>query len=212
MVKSFAGTNIEYKLSKDKNLIPVILFDKSDGGDMAFSNYDLNQLKRFKNIDVYLEIDSVNSIIFNYLKNNFFKNKNLIIHNMDQSEIEKLKFSKKPVIIITYSPYSEIYKKRGLKEIISSKHKGIYIIDALFVDKNVYLNNKKRFDNLKICIKKAIIEIKTHPKISFKKIKNYFQQEYNFEAFKEDLKLIKWIDKKDLKGYDEMPLKYSDED
>ena len=79
LVDAFAATQIEYKNAKDKNLIAVALFDRSYGGDMAFSNVSLDKLRKAKKINVYLEVNSVNSILFDYLKKELGKKKTIFI-------------------------------------------------------------------------------------------------------------------------------------
>ncbi len=208
LVDAFAATQIEYEEANDKNLVPIALFDKSYGADMAFSNLSINELKKQKTINVYMEVKSVNRLLFDYLKNEI-GDKNYIIHNLDQSEIENIKL-KKPFIIITYAPYDVIYKKRRYKEIINSKYPGIYIIDALFADKNFYLKNKGRFKHLNYCLKDAVKKLKENPKSFYEKVKKYFDN-YSYNDFYSDLKNIKWIQLKDISGYKGIDLRYLDE-
>jgi len=201
LVDVFAATQYEYKILNNKNIIPIALFDRSYGGDMAFSNYSLDELQKVKQIDVYLEINSVNSIILEYLKKHYLKYNKLIIHNMDQLQIKKIKLPKTPFIVITYSPYDNYYLKKGYKKIICSKKKDLFIIDALFTDKKLYLNYKEKFDQLKVCIKNSINDLKKDPKHFYKKIRNYFNEEYTYQDFLNNLKLIKWIDRKDIEKF-----------
>ncbi len=61
------GTQYEYKVALQKNpeVIPIMLLNKSDGGDVIMSNLELSSLKNEeKTIDVFLELDSINSIVF----------------------------------------------------------------------------------------------------------------------------------------------------
>ena len=208
LVDAFAATQVEYDEANDKNLIPVALFDKSYGADMAFSNLSFDELKNQKTINVYMEVNSVNRLLFDYIKKRLGE-KNYIIHNLDQSEIEGIKLQK-PFILVTYAPYDVIYQKRGYKEIINSKYPGIYIIDALFTDKEFYLKNKERFKNLNYCLKAAVKKVKEDPKSFYQKVKKYFDG-YPYNDFKADLKNIKWIELKDIAGYEGMDLRYLDE-
>ena len=71
---AYVGTQYEYNVLKKDNLIPIIMFDKSNGGDIVMSNYSVNDLlKTDSKIDVYLEMDSINSIVFD----DFIKQYNL---------------------------------------------------------------------------------------------------------------------------------------
>ena len=192
LVEGLAATNYEYKKIKDK-VSPVILLDKSYGGDKILSNYPLKRLKKARHINVYLEINSVNSLLLEYfIKKHGIKKNKLSLHNADQQEIIKNTYDmKKPIVVITYSPYDFLLQKRGFKEILSTKtDNGILIIDALFINKK-YIG-KKRFKKLKKYIDYAILEIQTDPKKAYEEIK-YYYSDYSYEKFKEDLKNIKWI-------------------
>ena len=208
LVDAFAATQVEYDEANDKNLVPISLFDKSDGADMAFSNLSLDGLKKQKTINVYMEVNSVNRLLFDYIKKRLGK-KNYIIYNLDQSEIESIKLQK-PFIVITYAPYDAIYQKRGYKEIANSKNPEIFIIDALFTDKNFYLKNKERFKNLNYCLEVAVKKVKEDPKNFYNKVKKYFET-YSYNDFIADLKNIKWIGLKDISGYKGMNMRYLNE-
>ncbi len=192
LVNGLAATNYEYEKIKEK-VSPVILLDKSYGGDKIVSNVSIDELKKAKKIDVYLEIDSVNYLLLkSFIKKHFIDKNKLVLHNADQQQIIKNDYDmKKPLLIITYSPYDISLKEKGFKEITSTKtDKDLLVIDALFIDKR-YLD-KKRFKELKKDIDKAVLEIKIHPRKVYEKIKNYYTN-YSYEDFKSDLKNIKWI-------------------
>jgi len=69
---AYVGTQYEYSVlsPKDTSLHPVMMFDRSYGGDIVMGNVFINNLKNTNAvIDIYLEIDSVNStIIKDFLK------------------------------------------------------------------------------------------------------------------------------------------------
>ena len=61
---AYVGTQYEYDLlsQEDKSLIPIIMLDRSHGGDMVMSNMSIQELKdTSKTVDAYLEMDSVNN-------------------------------------------------------------------------------------------------------------------------------------------------------
>ncbi len=73
---AYVGTQFEYNFvnSKINSLTPIILFDKSNGGDMIMGNLSLDEIREYNDIiDIYLEMDSINSI----LMENFLKKYNL---------------------------------------------------------------------------------------------------------------------------------------
>jgi NitT/TauT family transport system substrate-binding protein len=192
LVDGLAATNYEYNQIKH-SVVPVILLDKSYGGDKVLSDRNITELKKAKKIDVYLEIDSVNSVLLKgFIKKYHIPKSKLVIHNKDQQEIIKSTYDfKKPIIIVTYAPYDATLKKMGFKEIASTKtDKDLLVIDALFINKKLY--SKKRFKILKKDIDKAIEEIKKDPQKAYQLIKQYYTN-YSFEDFKKDLNNIKWI-------------------
>jgi len=197
LVNSFAATQYEYNQVKNK-VKPIILLDRSYGGDVIVSNKSLDELKKSKKIDVYLEMDSVNFLLFKYFAKKYnFPMSKFNFFNMDQQEIsQKIFKDSRPVIVVTYSPYDVIYLKRGFREIASSKDKDLLIIDALFIDDECKL---KRFHKLKRYIDLAIEIIKNNPKKAYEVLKNYYPN-MSFDDFKKGLEKIKWVNhpKKEL--------------
>jgi NitT/TauT family transport system substrate-binding protein len=193
LIEGLAATNYEYEKIKNK-VSPVVLLDKSYGGDKIMSNFPLQKLLNASKIDVYLEIDSVNSVLLeSFIKKYHISKKKLIYHNYDQQEIIRNSYNlSKPVLIVTYAPYDSTLKKMGFKEIVSTKtDSDLLIIDAVFIDKN-FIDD--RFRKFKKYIDIAINEIKKHPKKVYQKIKNYYTN-YSYDDFKADLKNIQWINK-----------------
>jgi len=193
LVNSLAATQYEYKEIK-KDVIPVILLDKSYGGDMLFSNKTIDELVHTKKkIDVYLEIDSVNYLLLKYfIKKHHISINRLNLINKDQQQLLLTTFDKsKPILIITYAPYNIQYLKKGFHVIASTKtDKTLLVIDAIFTDKNNF--SKNRFILLKKYIDQAINDIKNDPKKAYLVIQKYFP-DYSYKDFKEGLKNIKWI-------------------
>lgn len=64
---AYVGTQYEYNtlVKNIESLIPILLFDKSNGGDVIMSNLSIQELQNSKTtIDAYLEMDSINSMLF----------------------------------------------------------------------------------------------------------------------------------------------------
>jgi len=194
LVNGFTSTQYEY-LPLKKEVTPIILLDKSYGGDMILSNKTINELKKYSKIDTYLEIDSVNYLLLKYFSNKYnipLTKFNFI--NQDQQQLSKKSFDlSKPTIIITYIPYDLVFKKKGFHVISSTLDDDLLVIDALFIDK--YLVNKNRFKHLKKKIDLAIKEIKQHPKQVYNVIQKYYPN-YSYEDFEQGLYYIKWINNK----------------
>ncbi|WP_457563321.1 hypothetical protein [Caminibacter pacificus] len=196
LVNSIAATQYEYFQIKDK-VKPIILLDKSYGGDMVLSNRSIEELKKAKKIDVYLEMGSVNYLLLQY----FAKKYNIPLTKMnfysnDQEQLSQQSFDmKKNILIVTYSPYDKLFIKKGFKVIDSTRNdKDLLVIDAIFIHK--HCENRQRFKNFKKQIDMAVEVIKKNPKSAYEVIKNYFP-DYSYEDFKKALGKIKWINNPD---------------
>lgn len=198
---AFVGTQYEYTLllKDNKNLIPIMIFNKSNGGDVILSNLSIDKLvKTDKIIDAYLEIDSINSILLNdFLKNNNLQNKTINYINEDQSNISRLKANNliNPTLIITYIPYNNILEKNLFIEVSSTKNNNnLLIIDGLYTSENFYYENQETFISLKKLIDKAILNLKNNPKEYYETIKPYLTNS-TYEEFIASLDEIIWLNK-----------------
>lgn len=184
-----------YKLKKQfPDIKPIILLDRSNGGDMILSNKTTKELKNAKNIQTYLEVDSINmDVLDEYLKKNKISKKNIIFHNSDQSSLQSLKYANKPTLIVTYTPYDYTFKKEGYFEVASTKNiENIVVIDALFTTKNVLEKNRDRIEKLKKIIDKSIKELGSDKKNSYKIIAAYLDN-ISYKEYVKSFITIKWI-------------------
>jgi len=184
-----------YKLKKQfSDIKPIILLDRSNGGDMILSNKTTKELKNAKNIQAYLEVDSINmDVLDEYLKKNKISKKNIIFHNSDQSSLQSLKYTNKPTLIVTYTPYDYTFKKEGYFEVASTKNiESIVVIDALFTTKNVLEKNRDRIEKLKKIIDKSIKELGSDKKNSYKIIAAYLDN-ISYKEYVKSFITIKWI-------------------
>lgn len=194
---AYVGTQYEYSFLNKENLIPIIMFDKSNGGDIVMANYSIDDLLKIETkIDVYLEMDSINSIVFNdFIKQYNLTNKQFNYINKDQSFISKLKNSETPTIIVTYNPYNINLEKEEFKEITSTKNnENIAVVDAMFTTRELFNENKDRFIELKKILDKSIENLKQNPKEYFDTVKAYLP-DMIFEDFEKSLNDIMWINK-----------------
>lgn len=202
-----ATTQHEYYSLKQitKNIVPVILLDRSNGGDMILSNKTLKELKTSKKIYAYLEIDSINNeILKSFLKKTKLNQKNIVFINSDQLQISKLKNeTSKAMIIVTYSPYNIALQRKGFNVLASSKNiNSIIIIDSLDIRKTLFHKEKDRLKKLKILIDETIEKIQENPKIVYQNVKLYLNN-ISYNEFLKSLKLIKWININRSKSLDE---------
>lgn len=198
---SFVGTQYEYNLSlqKDKTLFPLIMFDRSNGGDLVMANKSILELQNSnETIDTYLEIDSINSIVLkDFIKKNLLDNKKINYKNHDQSYISQLNIEKitNPTIVITYVPYNLKLRDKGFQELLSTKDNlDLIVVDALFTTKETFNTHKKQFHELKFLIDKALINLENNPKEYYDKIKGYLL-ETSYKDFLSSLNDIVWTNK-----------------
>ena len=198
---AFVGTQYEYNflLQEDKTLIPIIIFDKSNGGDMILSNLTLDELsKTNKDIDAYLEIDSLNSILLNdFIRSNNLQDKKINYINEDQSNLSRLKANEinNPTIIVTYTPYNNILEKNYFRELSSTKKSDdLLIIDGMYVKKDFYYENKETFVKLKKLVDDSIINLQNNPKEFYNTVKPYLTN-ISYEEFLSSLNDIIWLNK-----------------
>jgi len=185
-----------YALKKTFNSIkPVILIDRSLGGDMIMSNISLDELKNANKIDVFLEIDSINSEILK----TFIKKYKLDISKMnfidgDQSEFQDIKNDKsKNILIVTYSPYNEPLNDSGFMELVSTKDlDSIIVIDSICATDKIINKYPDVLKKLKNVIDQSIFEIENNKKDAYKKVSRYLNN-ISYEEFLASLKKIRWI-------------------
>ena len=196
---AYVGTQYEYHylVKNMESLTPILLFDKSNGGDVIMGNLDIEELEKIEDkIDVYLEMDSINSILFeDFINKHNLKNKNYNYINKDQAFISELKISQNPTIIVTYVPYNIKLEKNGFKNLASTKDNlDLLVIDAMFTTKELFLENKQTFIELKKLVDKSIVNLQKDPKEFYETIKDYLPNT-DYEEFLKSLDDIIWINK-----------------
>lgn len=187
------------------DIVPVILMDRSNGGDMVLSNRSIARLQKSEKIYTYLEIDSINQeILLDFMKHNNLDKNKIIFINRDQRQIQDIRNDPtKDILIVTYSPYNLSLEQKGFKELASTKDiNSIIVIDALCARQSIVKNDKKRLKALKKVLDKAIDDIMQDPKASYEKVAKYLSN-ISYEEYLDSLAQIKWINKpsKELLNY-----------
>ena len=191
-------TQHEYYLLKEvfKTLVPVILIDRSYGGDMILSNKTLEEIKaNKKKIYVYLEIDSINSELINmFLKQHSIDKSRIVYIDGDQAELQDTKNeADKNQIIVTYTPYDLTFLKRGFKPLATTKNiKNLIVIDSICTTKEFLDKNLVKIKALNDVINRSIEEIKKNPKEVYELTKSYLNN-ISYKDFLNSLDGIKWI-------------------
>jgi NitT/TauT family transport system substrate-binding protein len=184
-----------FSLKRTNDLKPVILLDRSYGGDMILSNKTIEELQQADKIEVYLEIDSINAELFkDFAKKFSIPQKRVIFHNKDQQQIQDIaNTSDKAIIIVSYSPYDIPLEEKGFHVIASTRNLDtLVVIDALCAREDIIQHYPKRLDALKRIIDEAIESIQENPKKAHEEIRTYLG-DITYEEFKSSLTMIKWI-------------------
>jgi NitT/TauT family transport system substrate-binding protein len=198
---AYVGTQYEYSVlsPKESSLHPVMMFDRSYGGDIVMGNISVNELKGISSaIDVYLEIDSINiTLLKDFLKKYKLEEKKINYINKDQTYISRLQKSniKNPTLIVTYSPYNNYLGKSGFQQLASTKEGlDLLVVDAMFTTDKVFDEHKQQFFDLKKVVEKSLSALEANPKEYYETIKAYLPQT-SYEEFHHSLHDIIWINK-----------------
>ena len=192
-------TQHEYYSLKNSghDIVPVILFDRSNGGDMVLSNKSIDELQKAPKIYAYLEIDSINAeVLKDFIKHYNLDENKIEFINKDQAQIEDLKALKNEnMLIVTYVPYNLKLQKNGFKQMASTQDMStIIVVDALCSNKSILQNQKKRLKELKHVIDRSINELTADKRASYELVKNYLGN-MSYGDYIDSLELIKWINK-----------------
>lgn len=192
-------TQAELKYLNDKNkesLTPIVVFNRSYGGDVILSNISPQELygKKHEKINVFLEKNSVNEVVFNA----FLKTKPLdtqyLIHYVDQYNITNINCSDTlyPKMLVTYEPYASKLKEKGFYLIESTKNDHILIFDFLSIKENSL--NQSQIKQLQKILNGSIEKLQTNPKEVYDTVKFYFD-EVSYEDFKSSIDEIQLFSK-----------------
>jgi len=198
---AFCGTQYEYSVLKKQNpnTIPIMLFDRSNGGDLIMSNHSIEELQNStKKIQTYLEMDSINFTLLNDFINTYNIDESRIqFINRDQVEISSLTNStpEEHIVIITYIPFDILLEKNGFKEILSTKSGlDLLVIDGLYAPKETFVRHEKQFKALKTLSNKAIAVLHSNPKEFYQTVKPHLET-LTYQEFNNSLEDIIWINK-----------------
>jgi NitT/TauT family transport system substrate-binding protein len=196
---AYVGTQYEYNVmsSHKPTLKPVMMFDRSNGGDLILSNVSIDELKNTKQtIDVYLEMDSVNRVLLHDFMEKYQINRDRVhLINNDQAIISSLNMQKikGPTIIVTYTPYNVDLEEKGFHEVASTRDGlDLLVVDALFTTQDVLQAHKEQFVALKGLVAKAVAALKANPEEFYQTVKPYML-EVSYQDFLNSLHDIVWI-------------------
>ena len=212
---AFTGTQYEYHVQRQTHptLTPVLLLDRSRGGDIVMANRDLPTLRKSDHpIDVWLEVDSVSQELFRaFIRAKNLEGKKYRFHNLDPESISKLPLKKSPTILVTYAPYDNPLRERGYREVATTADPALdfQIIDALYTDDEDLRHFHKELATLNRLIARALHDLRKDPKTYYHYVQHYLQGE-DYPRFLESLATIEWIyakrDKRFLESLQNMGL------
>lgn len=196
---AYVGTQYEYSVMHNKkpDLTAVMMFDRSNGGDLILSNRTVDELKATtQTIKVYLEMDSINrTLIDDFMAKYGMDKSRFNFINEDQATISTLKFkhNESPTMIVTYTPYDLSLEKKGFQQVASTRDNlDIFVVDALFTTKAVLKNHRKQFQGLKKAAARAVKALHDNPHEFYLTVKPYLL-ELSYQEFLASLKDIVWI-------------------
>jgi len=195
----FTGTQHEYLRAKKKHpdLVPIIIYDRSYGGDLILSNRTLDMLNESnETITIYVEFDTVGEDMIRYFINetHFSENRFNVI-NRHLEEIESLRDtpSSPPTLIVTYNPHDILPRKHGFTKIADSKDERYLVIDGIYTSLAIYRQYPERLALLKSAIDRANEVYKKRPEEFYAKVKPYLHN-LSYSEFKTMEENIRWID------------------
>ena len=194
-VNAFTGTQYEFeqmrKLTPD--LEATILLDRSLGGDIIMGNHDLEALQKAQQINVYLEIDSINKVLLDSFTELYGIDPSVLhLINKDSDESSMLAMKKEPTLIITYKPYDIRLKENGYRVLDTTKNLSLFVMDALYSDSETRKKYAEELAVLNQLIAKALNHLKKDPEEYFSTVQVYFQYK-DQKTFLEALDSIQWI-------------------
>jgi len=198
-VEAIAATQYEYfeSIKHNKQIIPVKLLDKSHGGDVIMGNVTLQQIRKAEQVSVYMEVDSINKLFFEYfLKKHNLDRRKFLFLNIDQGKISTLNKDQvsHATLMVTYTPFDVALKKNGFKVVASSKNSKLLIFDALYVTINALTKHKEQIEMLTQKIDEAVEFSKSNPVKFYNEVSPYMNN-ISKEEFLESIENIQWINK-----------------
>jgi len=196
---AYTGTQYEYNiLSKNmKSLKPIMMFDRSNGGDLVMGNLSVEDLQNTTSqIDAYLELDSINNTVLkDFLLKYKLEGKNINYRNRDQVAIKQLQADSKPTLAVTYIPYNLALEKQGFMELASTKDSlDLLVVDAMFTRTETSNAHEKQFRELKKLVDKSIESLKKDPKEFYTTVQPYIS-DMSYDEFVDSLGDIVWINR-----------------
>ena len=192
----FTATQYEKFYFNDYSKVkPAFLIDRSAGADVILSNYTLADLKKTTgSISVYLELGTVSEDLFKaFVTELQLDDQQFHIVNISQKKLSTLKIDQPPAVIVSYHPYFSALIDRGFMEVGSTATlKSFHVIDAIYVNEDVIVNNKQAFETLKKIFTRAHSAMQENPHEFYRVVEPYLEGQ-SYEDFLLSLDQIEWL-------------------
>lgn len=192
------GTEHEYLRLRQKHtdLIPVIIYDRSYGGDVIMANRSVDALIVSKEkIDVFVELNTVGEDMLNYFLSEYNLSKDrFTIYSRSQSEIESAQNTPngKALIAVTYNPHDLVLREHGFQEIASSKNDKYIVVDAVLARRDTVKQHQGQLKELKRLMEKGVEAYHQNPKAFYATVKSYFGHP-SYEEFEKMRANVQWV-------------------
>lgn len=198
-----ASTQHEYKrlLKTYPDLVPLIVYDRSYGGDMVMSNRTVQQLREStQKIDIFVEFDTVGEDMLNYFlaEHNLSKDKfNVMSRTQEEIELTPNLPSGTGVIAVTYNPHDLPLKEHGFQEIANSRSDTYIVIDGVSGTRTVAKKHQEQIIALKVLLAKAVEAYHKKPKEFYATVKPYLGHP-TYEEFEKMRGNVQWIKNEEI--------------
>ncbi len=196
-VDAYSATQYEFHLARPKapTLKPVMLLDRSNGGDGIVGNRTLAQLRgETRPIETYLEADSINMELFNqFVASHHLKHLPWKLINQDQASNTLLSPRRpEPTVVVTYSPYKEQLLAKGFTLLGDTRSINLLIIDGIFAPQAVIDQQAARWKQVKQAVDRAIEVARAEPQAFLQHTSRFLGIE-TVTGLKAALAGIEWI-------------------
>lgn len=197
---AFVGTQYEYGvMSQDMpDLLPVMMFNRSNGGDVVLGNLALEDYQLAEHIDVYMEIDSINQLVLaDFTEISGLDRSRFRLINADPTITSLLDTSQldAPTLIVSYNPYDIILHRQGFQELASTADNlDLLVVDAMYTRAATLARHSAQFQALKEMVDRALLAIDEDPMAVFAAIQPYMQ-DLSAEEFVNALSNVEWLHK-----------------
>ncbi len=198
---AITGTQYEFHRLKKQHssLVPVVVYDRSFGGDMVLSNCSISQLYNTSYlVPTYVELDTIGEDMLKYFSNQHpVLHQKMTIISRSQEEISNLNAGSQCSITITYNPHDVSLIKKGFKVLESSKNEKYLIVDAIYTTTQTADVHSQQFKSLMQIFDRAVESYNTNPKEFYTTIKPYLANP-SYDEFQTMVANIQWLDRSTL--------------